>query len=66
MFEGLLKSHRVIVLSAPAAHSCESVEGFVRLQAHKTLHTFTKQARLRAWAGKKHLLRSSDCVSQQR
>ena len=51
ILSGFLTNQCVIVFRAPAARSCDSVEGFVRLQAHKTFHTVTKQARLRAKPG---------------
>ncbi len=51
ILSGFLTNQCVIVFRAPAARSCDSVGGFVRLQAHKTSHTVTKQARKRARPG---------------
>ena len=51
ILSGFLTNQCVIVFRAPAARSCDSMGGFVRLQAHKTSHTVTKQARLRARPG---------------
>ncbi len=51
ILSGFLTNQCVIVFRAPSARSCDSVGGFVRLQAHKTSHTVTKQARKRARPG---------------
>ena len=45
ILSGFLTNQCVIVFRAPAARSCDSMGGFVRVQAHKTSRTVTKQAR---------------------
>ncbi len=51
ILSGLLTNQYVIVFRAPAARSCESVEGFCALQAHKTLPHFHETGPLASLAG---------------